>query len=336
MTVSRLRILAAEPDGLDAQAINILQQAGELVCERCTRARLLAAIGDFDALLVRLNHRIDAELLDVAPRLKAVATATTGLTHVDLDALAVRNISLLSLKGEAAFLNTVTATAELAWGLIIALARRFREVERDIGQGSWDRDRLKGMQLSGQTLGIVGFGRLGRMVAEYATAFRMKVLASDPAVNEYPAGVFPTTLDALLARSDFVTLHVTSDERTRHLIGARELGLMRPSAFLINTSRGEVVDERALIDALTTGRIAGAALDTVEDERGSESPWLSDRPIWRYASAHTNLILSPHVGGATVDSMALAERFIAEKLARFLNGAEAEKRGSFDSVREPS
>jgi D-3-phosphoglycerate dehydrogenase len=314
----RPRILVAEPDGLAIAAIERLREVGELVLERCTRQRLLSIIGSFDALLVRLDHQIDHEVFVAASRLKVIATATTGLTHVDEAAAAARDVTVLSLRGETAFLKSITATAELTWGLIVALARRLREIGHHIELGNWDRNLLIGTQLAGRTIGIVGFGRLGLMVAEYASAFHMNVLAYDPHVESYPPGVSRVALDELLSRSDFITLHVESSQETHHLIGERELRLMKHTAFLINTSRGEVVDEIAVIRAIDEDRIAGVALDTLYNERGSKESWLKERQIWRCAMNRPNVIITPHVGGATHESMMHAEVFLAEKLAAFL------------------
>ena len=180
--------------------------------------------------------------------------------------------------------------------------------------------RYGGHELRGRTIGLVGFGRLGRMVAGYATSFGMRVLAHDPyvaAAEIAAAGAEPVTLDALLGDSDVVSIHCTWSDETRGLIGARELGLMRPTAVLVNTARGEITDEAALLDALERGAIAGAAVDTLADERPDGSH-LVGNPLVGYAREHENLIVLPHLGGATVEATARTQLFICERLAAWL------------------
>lgn len=315
MDVSTVKIVITEPDRLANTVIDHLAPFGTIVQGPFTPAQLRRELADADAMMVRLAHRIDADLLAEAKQLKVVASATTGHTHIDESYLVNRKIKLVSLRGETEFLRQITATAELTWGLILALARRFPEISTAVSAGEWDRDAVRGTQLKGTVLGIVGCGRLGSIVAEYGAAFRMKVLAHDPHVETFPDHVEAVGLDHLLSRSDFVTIHVPADATTRGLIGDAELRSMKPSAFLINTSRGEVLDEEALINALRENRIAGAGLDTIQDERGPLEGWLPSRAVWQYSEARHNLILTPHVGGATDASMAEAETFVAGKLA---------------------
>ena len=179
----------------------------------------------------------------------------------------------------------------------------------------WERARYGGRELARKTIGLVGYGRLGRMVAGYARAFDMDVLAHDPYVEVEDAEA--VSLDDLLRRADVVSIHCTFDETTRGLIGARELALVRPSAVLVNTARGEIVDEAALLAALEQGRLAGAAVDTLAGERPDGSH-LRDNPLVRYARGHENLIVLPHLGGATVEATERTQLHIARRLAAFL------------------
>ena len=245
-----------------------------------------------------------------------MVSATTGLDHIDLKAAAAREVAILSLRGETAFLNTVTATAEHAWGLLLAVARRVPAAHEAVRAGRWDRDGLRGHELHGRRLGIVGLGRLGRMVARYGTAFGMAVAATDPDGRDWPRDVERITrLDTLLAQSDVLSLHAPLRAETAGMIDAAALARLPRGAVLINTARGALVDERALADALTTGHLAGAGIDVIDDERG-RGPRLS--PLVAYARAHDNMVITPHIGGATVESMAKTELFLARKLAAML------------------
>jgi D-3-phosphoglycerate dehydrogenase len=246
-----------------------------------------------------------------------VVSATTGLDHVDEQAARERGVAVLSLRGEAVFLRGVSATAEHAFALLLALERRIVPASRSVAAGRWERDPFRGRELRGRRLGIVGLGRLGRQVARFGLAFGMRVGATDPYAREWLEGVERhATLDALLPESDVLTLHVPLGDETRGLIGRRELARLPQGAALVNTSRGEVLDEAALVEALESGRLAGAALDVVQHERNDAQRRGSE--LFAYAAQHDNLLVTPHIGGATHESMARTELFMARKLAAFL------------------
>lgn len=317
-----MRILHAEADGWAPEARRRLEALAGATVEAASldRPALLARLSGVDALIVRLGHRVDGELLAAAPRLRFVASATTGLDHIDLAAAADRGIEVLSLRGETDFLEQVPATAELTWALLLALLRRLPQAAGDAASGEWRRELFRGYELHGRRLGLVGLGRVGRQVAGFALAFGMEVAAYDPAPARAAAGVaLLGSLEALLERSDVLSLHAPLDETTRGLIGARELALLPPGAFLVNTARGGLLDEAALVAALRSGHLAGAALDVIENERDPEArragPLLS---YLREAGEEGKLLLTPHLGGATFDSMARTEIFVAGKLAAAL------------------
>lgn len=262
--------------------------------EKGERAQLVELLPQADAYIATLRIPVDAALLAHAPRLRIVATNSTGTDHLDLAALRERGITVLSLRDERELLDRITSTAELAFGLLLTCARHLPECFEASRAGRWERHQLAGQQISGKTLGIIGCGRLGSMMAEYGRAFRMRVIACDPAAKTIPPGVELVGLDALLARSDFVTLHVHLDERTRGLLGRREFALMKPGACLINTSRGGLLDETALIRAMESGHIAAAGLDVIDGE------WCEDKyqhPLIAYSRRNPRLYITPHVGG---------------------------------------
>lgn len=311
------RVLNAEPDRYSPRARAALQEVAEVVEEALDREALLRRVPDFDALIVRLAHRVDREVLAAGTRLRAVATATTGLDHVDLAAARERGVEVLSLRGEHEFLRSVSATAEHTWALLLALLRHIPAAHHAASRGEWDRDRFRGRELEGKRLGVLGLGRIGAKVADYGRAFGMEVRAYDRYLEAWPDGVgCAESLDALLAWSDVLTVHVPLNEDTRGMLGARQLARMPKGSWLVNTSRGAVVSGQDLVDALRAGHLAGAAVDVVEGETEPGGP--AQDPLVRYAREHDALLVTPHVGGATAESMEKTEVFMARKLAGFL------------------
>lgn len=271
-------------------------------------------LSEADALVVGLEIELDKALLDRAPRLGVIATRTSQLRHIDLDEANRREIAVLSIDAGDPELQETTSTAEEAFALVLALARHIPWAFDAVKEGRWDRARYGGRELQGKTLGIVGHGRLGRMVAGYGRAFGMRVIAHDPA----GAGdVESVSLHDLLGLADVVSIHCTFDETTRGLLGASELALMRPDAVLVNTARGEIVDEQALLAALESGALAGAAVDTLAGERGDGSH-VADHPLVRYARSHENLLVLPHLGGATAEATERTQLLISRKLVEHL------------------
>ncbi len=310
-------ILNVEPKNYSAAARAILEDLGEVREGPLTRAALLDALSDVDVLIVRLAHQIDAEVLDAAPRLRAIVSATTGLDHIDLQAAEARGVAVLSLRGETEFLRSIPATAEHTWALLLALVRHIPQAFASVLAGEWDRDRFKGHDLAGKRLGILGLGRIGEKIARYGRVFGMQVAAYDPYRADWPDGVARrATMADLLADSEVLSVHVPLNASTVRLLGADELRQLPRGALLVNTARGQVLDEAALLDALESGHLGGAALDVLWNERSGAA----ESPLAAYARAHDNLLITPHIGGATYESMAATEIFMARKLRRFLQG----------------
>lgn len=312
-----IRILNAEPFGYSNEARRVLQSVGELHESALTREGLVAALDGFEALIVRLGFRIDRRTIDAGCRLRAIVTATTGLDHIDVRYAEEKGVRVLSLKGEIEFLRSIPATAEHTWALLLALTRRIPQAFASVCRGEWERDAFRGHDLCGKRLGIVGLGRIGERVARYAMAFGMSVKACDPYRREWVPGVGRAdSLHDLLKDVDVLSLHVPLNDETRHLLGARELEMLPSTSVVVNTSRGAVTDEEALLSALGKKQIAGAALDVIEDENSLRD--FADSPLVSYARCHDNLLITPHLGGATAESMSMTEVFMAHKLKSFL------------------
>jgi len=312
-----IRILNIEPDGYSPEALAILEDLGEVVNHAMSRADLLAEVLDCDVLIVRLKHAIDRDVIDQGKRLKAIVSATTGLDHIDVAYANDKGIRVLALQGESEFLRTISATAEHTWGLLLALVRRIPSAFVSVRGGGWDRDLFRGTDLVGKRLGIMGLGRIGGKVACYGKAFAMDVAAYDPYADVWVGGVSrATSLSDLIVRSDVFSVHVPLKRETRGLVGRKELDLLPRGAILINTSRGEVIDEGALVQALEVGHLAGAAVDVIAGEQEAERR--EESALLAYARTHDNLLITPHIAGATVESMAKTEIFMARKLVSFM------------------
>jgi D-3-phosphoglycerate dehydrogenase len=293
-----------------------LRRVAEVLVRPADQAFLREQVGDFDVYLASLHVRLDAETIASAKQLKAIVTPSTGLDHIDIAAAQRRGIAVLCLKDDREFLNSLTATAELAWALLLSVVRRLPWAVQAAHSGDWARDRFRGHQLSGKTLGIIGYGRLGSMVAEYGKAFRMRVIATDVTHRPAASGVAMVPLADLLPQADVISIHVHLTDQTRGLVGREQFAKMKRGAVLINTSRGAIVDEAALLDALSSGALLGAGVDVIDGEWRKD---LDQHALIRHAATHQNLVISPHIGGVTYESQRMAYARTIEMILKFLN-----------------
>ncbi len=305
----RYKVFVATP--LPQRFLDMMSDRCDVVCYRgaglVSGEELMRSIRDVEGLLAPSTLPLTAEVVDAAPRLRAISNIGVGYDNVDLLRASQRGILVT---------NTPTvlseAVAELALGLVLVMARKLPESARLVQEGRWDASGVAvplGTDLKGKTLAIIGFGRIGRAVAERAGAFKMRLLCYDVRAElaEVPGVKRAASLEEALREADFVTLHVDLNPASRHLIGAGELALMKPTAYLINTARGAVVDQGALYQALKAGRIAGAALDVLEQE-----PPKQDEPLLRLP----NVFIVPHIGTATRETrLAMVELAIGNLLA---------------------
>ena len=278
---------------------------------RPSRAEFLRRAADKDGLISLITEKIDAKLLASAPQLRMVANVAVGFDNVDLDACTRRGVAVSNTPGVLD-----ETTADLTWTIMLAVARRLIEGDTMARSGQWkgwNLDQLCGTDVWGKTLGILGFGRIGRAVARRARGFSMRVLYCNPKrvpqEVEQELGAEFVERDVLLAQSDFVSLHVPLRPETRGMIGARELALMKPTAFLVNTTRGPVVQEAELAAALAAGTIAGAALDVYERE-----PEIHD------GLRRPNVVLAPHLGSASLETRTKMAVMAAENAVAFFSG----------------
>jgi len=276
--------------------------------------QLCAGVRDHDILFALLHDKVDAEVLDANPKLKAVASMSAGADQVDVVAATARKIPVTTIPPVA----VAESTADLAFTLMLAAARRTIEGDKLVRSGIFPGSQshhLIGAQVWNMTLGLVGGkGRIGQAMARRAGGFGMRILYSGPnrmpEAEESKLGMTYMPLDQLLAESDFVSLHPKFTPETRHLIGARELGLMKRTAFLINTSRGPIVDEKALVKALSEKSIAGAALDVYENEP------VVDPGLMKL----TNVVLSPHLGSAVAPVREVLANTVVDAIMALIEG----------------
>jgi D-3-phosphoglycerate dehydrogenase len=296
---SRFRILVA--DALGEEGLTILREAGEVeVKTGMDEAALREALRGFDALVVRSATKVTARALEGADRLAVIGRAGIGVDNIDVDAATTRGIVVMNTPDAGA-----TTTAEHAISLLLSMCRNVPAADAALKAGRWDKKKFTGVELTGKTLGVVGLGNIGRIVAERGKGLGMEVIAHDPFVpqDRAPANVRMVDLDELCAQSDFVTIHVPLMEATRHLFDRERFAKMKPGARLVHAARGGIVDEAALCEALDSGRLAGAALDVFETE-----PLPEDHPL-RHRS---DVVLTPHIAASTVE----ASRNVALDMAR--------------------
>jgi len=313
--------LITEPEDYSPKAIRVYRGLGPVYLLPGMMGKKKAdVLRSANILVVRLANHIDGGWLGKMPNLKIIATNTTGLNHIDVDYATKKGVKIISLRGRTGFLKNIPSTAELTIGLMIALVRNIPWAFESVKKGEWDRNSFRGYQFIGKTFGILGYGRLGKLVGRYAKAFGMKVIAYDPYVSSDAIGrrgVEAVNKRELFKKSDLLSVHVLLTDKTRNLITSNDLKLMKPTSYLINTARAEIIKKDALYKALKEKWIAGVAIDVMWNESADGSHLKKD-PLWRYAKTGRNLILVPHIGGAAYDAMQITEEFIADLVKEYV------------------
>ncbi len=301
-------------DELSPQALEQLATAEDVTFDTVYRPspeKLLEIIPNYDGLIIRSSVKVDAELLANASQLKVIGRGGVGLDNVDIDAASLQGIVVLNTPGA----NTM-ATAEHTMAMLLALCRHIPQADQSIRGKQWTRGKFMGVQLYRKTLGIVGLGRIGSQVAQRARSFGMEVIAYDPYINDELARELRVSLvdfDELISRADFITLNVALTPETKHLINAGSIARMKPDVRLVNCARGGLVDETALVEALRTGRIAGAALDVYAYEPLSPESPLRDL---------SNVILTPHIAAGTIEAQRDVGTQVADRVLTALRGED--------------
>ncbi|MDQ2684985.1 MAG: D-2-hydroxyacid dehydrogenase [Thermoproteota archaeon] len=296
-------------DSIDEKGIGILRNAGLNVeyLPEISQQELITKVKDYDVIIVRSRTKVTKDVINSAIRTKIIARVGVGLDNIDTLEAQKKNIEVINA-GEA----SVNAVSELVLGLMLSLSRNIPNANYATKQGKWIKKDLMGVELKGKNLGIIGLGKIGRNVARLARGLRMNLIGYDvvPIDKTFAQEVSLITTDikTLIESSDYITCHVPFTEQTKHLINKEMFAIMKNGAFLINTSRGEVIDEQALIDCLKNKKIGGAALDVYEVEP----------PINKELLELDNLICTPHIGAQTKEGQELASAVIAEKIIQRL------------------
>ncbi len=302
-----VRVLIA--DKMDPRAAAIFRERGIEVDEKpgLSPEALSAIMGDYDGLAVRSSTKVKAATMDAAlPRLKVIGRAGIGVDTIDVPAASARGIVVMNTP----FGNSIT-TAEHAIAMLFALAREIPQADQSTQSGKWEKNRFMGVELAGKTLGLIGCGNIGSIVADRAHGLKMKVVAYDPFLSPERAvelGVEKAELDELLARADFITLHTPLTDQTRGILSREALARTRPGVRIVNCARGGLIDEAALKDALDSGHVAGAALDVFQEEPAKDNPLFGTR----------GLICTPHLGASTNEAQVNVAIQIAEQMADYL------------------
>jgi len=295
-------------DKLSPAAVEIFRNRGIDVDQKTglSPADLRAIIGEYDGLAIRSATKVTKELLDAAPRLKVVGRAGIGVDNVDIRSATARGVVVMNTPHG----NTIT-TAEHAIAMMFALARQIPEATISTKSGKWEKNRFMGVELTAKTLGLIGCGNIGSIVADRAVGLKMRVLAYDPYLSEKKAlelGVEKTDLDTLLMRADFITIHTPLTDATRNILSREALAKTKRGVRIINCARGGLVDEAALADAIKSGHVAGAALDVFETEPATDSPLFGLE----------NVVCTPHLGAATAEAQENVALQVAEQMSDFL------------------
>src|SRR5258708_7815828 len=282
------------PDNLDKAGLNILSTAQDVTIQaaaKMSRDEVIAAIPNADALIIRSATKVDKTMLEAAPKLKLVGRAGGGVGNGGLPAATERGGIVMNAPDG----NTV-ATAELAFALMLSLVRQIPAAMASMLAGQWDRKSFMGSELRGKTLGIIGFGRVGRAIAKRALAFEMNVISYDPYISpEAPMAmnVTPVTLDELYTKADFITLHAQVSDENKHMINAESIGTMKPGVRIINAARGALVDEAALAQGIKDGKVGGAGIDVYNEE-----PPEAGNPL----VGLKGVVHVPHLGASTLEA----------------------------------
>ena len=296
-------------DGLDERGQSILR-ASASVDDRSglSTEELIGVIGEYDALVIRGQTRVTAPVIEAASHLKVIGRAGVGVDNIDLEAAKKNNIPVVN-----APTSTTVAVAELAFGLLLGVAREIPRADAAMKQGEWLKKQFEGVELNGKTLGIIGYGRIGIEVGIRAAAFGMNVIVYDPNVSEEElshSNAEPVSLQDLYAWSDFISLHLPLNVQTRDLIGPQAFSQMKDGMRIVSTARGGIIDEKALLEALKSGKVAAAGLDVFE----KEPPGLTE------LVSHPRVIATPHIGAQTAEAQSRAAEDIAREVLSALRG----------------
>jgi len=310
-------------DNVAKECVAILEATGKINVDfntKLTPEELMNCIGNYDALIVRSATKVRAEIIEKAKQLKVIGRAGAGVDNIDVGKATDAGIIVMNTPGG----NTVS-TAEHAFSLLVALSRNISQADRSVKEGRWEPKKYMGVELRGKTLGVIGLGNIGHVLAQRAIAFGMKVIGVDPFVSKEIAqsiGVELVNLDRIWAESDYITVHTPLNDSTRHLINAETLAICKTGVRIINCARGGIVDEKALLEAINSGKVAGAALDVYEKEPPVDNPLVM----------HEKVVSTPHLGASTIEAQDIVAVMVAEQIRDYLIKGEVKNAVNMPSL----
>ncbi len=315
--MSKLKLYIAERNDFSNEVFQELENRFEILDfkENISIKEILKQV---DIFWFRLVHKLDSTVLDKNTKCKYLLTPVTGIDHIDEKLCNELGIQIICLRGEVDFLKNVRATAEHTIALTLALLRKIHPAITDVQSGNWNRDNFRGYELYEKKVGILGYGRLGKIVARYFHAFDCEISYFD--IEEKIGDTFCVrlnTIESLFENNDIISLHIPLNEKTIGIINKDLLQKMKVNSILVNTSRGAIINEIDLLEVLKFKSIKGAALDVLDDE-----PNVQDSELVKYSKTNSNLIITPHIGGNTFESFAKTEKFLADKLVQIIHQSQ--------------
>jgi len=310
MMIGKMKIAITESGHFSPRGLQKLSQIGNLMLLDCNNEQdLLAGCIDAEVIFIRLKVKISSSVIDQLPNLKYILTATTGTDHIDEDYFASRGGRIFTLKGETNFLESIPSTAEHTWALILSLIKKVPFAFDDVKLGNWDRDSFKNNNIKGKNIAVLGMGRVGKQVANIATAFGMNVGFYDVLSFDCTYERFETP-NALFSWADIISIHIPYTKENDSFIDENLINCLKENVFFINTSRGRIWNEKLLAKKLEDGLIKGIATDVLYDEFHDQT---AENELVILAKRGFNIIITPHIAGATFESMEMTEEFIIEK-----------------------
>lgn len=304
-------IYLGSKEGYEASA-EVLVGIANVVHIEAIENKVADELKDSDALIdASMRVKITDEMIAQSRFLKIISCATTGSDHIARNKILEKDIAIRTLKEDPHVLANITPAAELSWALLMACARKIPAALNHTKQGQWIREEFPGMMLNGKTLGLIGCGRIGGWMARYAKAFGLSVIGVDPYIENWPDGIKKATLEDIAKESDFISIHVHLSDETKGLVSREFLKSTKKGVILINTSRGAIIDEDALLDGLQSGQVGAVGLDVLEGE-----PDIKNHPLIKYSQNHNNVLITPHCGGFSPDAVRVVCRHAASKVAQ--------------------
>lgn len=309
-----MKILCPCPQLFSKEALDYLASRTKLECKKISQKKFESYAPKFDALLIRFNLKVSDKIIGSHSKIKSIICPTTGLDHINLGLCKKYGINIYCLRGKKNFLQNITATAELTIALLLAISRNMYPASRSVLNYKWDQEKFRGIELKDKIIGIIGFGRLGSIVAKICYSLSMNVVYYDTNKKiKSTRFAQKKSLNYILSNSDFISLHIPLEKKNIGFLSKKEFKKMKKNVFIINTSRGKIINDNDLLDVLKKKYISGAALDVLSDE--SETNIKQNKMI-KYAKKNDNLLITPHIGGATRESVIKTDFFVINEFLK--------------------